>query len=213
MGPSIELCGGTHVKRTGDIGLLKIISEGAIAAGIRRIEAVCGEFALTYMNSQEQKLNELSGILKTPKPEISEKVTTLLKDKKSLEDELTETKKKLLLLDPNMKTSKFGDITLIEKFTDGVDAKDLRNFVEHMRQENTNSIIIAGSQLNGKTSLIIGVHKDLTSKFDASELTRTANELAGGKGGGGRKELAQAGGFDFNRIEEVSKYLKEVLSK
>ncbi len=213
MGPSIELCGGTHVKRTGDIGLLKIISEGAIAAGIRRVEAVCGEFALNYMNSQEQKLNALSGILKTPKAEISEKVTALLKDKKSLEDELTQAKKKLLLLDPNMKTSKFGEITLIEKFTNGVDAKDLRNFVEHMTQENANSIIAAGSQLNGKTSLIIGVHKDLTSKFDAAELTRTVNELAGGKGGGGRKELAQAGGFDFNKVEEISRYIKEVLSK
>lgn len=213
MGPSIELCGGTHVKRSGDIGLLKIISEGAIAAGIRRVEAVCGEFALNYMNSQEHKLNELSGILKTPKAEISEKVTALLKDKKLLEDELTQAKKKLLLLDPNMKTSKFGDITLIEKFTDGVDAKDLRNFVEHMTRENANSIIAAGSQLNSKTSLIIGVSKDLTSTFDAAELTRTANELAGGKGGGGRKELAQAGGFDFNKVEEISKYLKELLSK
>ncbi len=212
MGASTELCGGTHVKRSGDIGLLKITSEGAIAAGIRRIEAVCGNFALNYMNAQEQKLNELAGILKTPKSEVIEKISSLLKDKKSLEEELTETKKKLLLLDPNFKTSKIGKVTLIEKFINGVDVKDLRNFVDHMRQEMPNSMVIAGSCLNGKTSLIIGLHKDLVLDFDASTLIRQVNELAGGQGGGGRKELAQAGGFDFAKAKEIGDYLKKVLS-
>lgn len=211
MGSSIELCGGTHVKRTGDIGLIKITSEAAIAAGIRRIEAVCGEFACDYMNFQERKLNEVANILKTPKIEIVEKVSSLIKDKKSLEDELTEAKKKLLLLDPNMKISKFGNITLIEKFAKDIEVKDLRNFVDHMRQENANSVIVAASTIDGKTSLIIGVHKDLS--MDAALLTREANEMAGGQGGGGRKDLAQAGGFDFARVEEISEYIRRVLTK
>ena len=212
MGTSTELCGGTHVKRTGDIGLIKIISESAIAAGIRRIEAVCGKFACNYMNLQEQKLNELSGILKTPKAEIIEKVSSLIRDKKSLDDELTEAKKKLLLLDPNMKISKLAKVTLIEKFIEGVDVKDLRNFVEHMRQEKADSIIVAGSILNGKTSLIIGVHKNLVAEFDAAELTRKANEVASGQGGGGRRELAQAGGFDFSKVGEISEYIRGAVS-
>ncbi len=164
------------------------------------------------MNLQEQKLNELSGILKTPKAEIIEKVSSLIRDKKSLDDELTEAKKKLLLLDPNMKISKLAKVTLIEKFIEGVDVKDLRNFVEHMRQEKADSIIVAGSILNGKTSLIIGVHKNLVAEFDAAGLTRKANEVASGQGGGGRRELAQAGGFDFSKVGEISKYIRGAVS-
>ena len=212
MGPSTELCGGTHVKHTGEIGILKIISESAIAAGIRRIEAICGKFALNYINEQEQKLNELAHILKTPRTEIIDKVTIILKDKKTLEDELSEAKQQLLLLDSNLKTTHFGKVTLIEKFTDKVEVKDLRNFVDHMRQTDTNIIIVAGSKLEGKTSLIIGMDTNLTSDLDAAELIKKANELAGGQGGGGRKELAQAGGFDFSKIEIISQYINQVLT-
>jgi alanyl-tRNA synthetase len=211
MGPSTELCGGTHVKRTGDIGIIKIISESAIAAGVRRIEAVCGEFACKYLNAQDQKLSDLASILKTPKAEVIDKISSLIKDKKNLEDELSDAKKKLLLLDPNIKTSKIGEVTLIEKFAEGIDAKDLRNFVDYMRNSNDNSLIVAGSSLNGKTSLIIGIHQNLIDKYDAAELTRKANEIAGGQGGGGRKELAQAGGFDFAKIDAVSLFIKSSL--
>jgi alanyl-tRNA synthetase len=212
MGSSTELCGGTHVNYTGDIGLFKIISENAIASGIRRIEGVCGQFALNYSRKQEQNLNDIASILKTPKNELIEKLTQLLKDKKSLDEELSESKKKLLLLDPLLKTSQFGKITLIEKFIDNIEIKDLRNFVEHLRQANNNSIVVAGSIMGEKTSLIIGIHPSLLSEFDAAELTRHANELAGGTGGGGRREIAQAGGFDFNKIDIISKYLHDLLS-
>ena len=212
MGTSTELCGGTHVSRTGDIGLLKIISESAIAAGIRRIEAACGEFAISYMNEQEHNLNEIVSMLKVPKAVVIDKVSSLIKEKKSLEDELTEAKKKILLSDPNLKTTQIGKVALIEKFVEDVDVKDLRNFVEHMRQTKPNSVTVAGSKKDGKTSLIIAVHADLLQDFDASELTRKANEVAGGKGGGGRKELAQAGGFSFDKSDAISKYLHEVIT-
>jgi alanyl-tRNA synthetase len=191
--------------------MFKIISENAIAAGIRRIEAICSSFALDYMNNQEQRLNELANILKTPKNDIVEKVANLLKDKKYLEDELSEAKKKLLLVDPNIIESKFGEITLIEKFAENIEVKDLRNFVDHMRQTKDNSIIVAASKFEGKTSLIIGVHANLLNDFDASSITRQANELAGGQGGGGRKELAQAGGFDYAKLAEISKFMRELL--
>ena len=213
MGPSTELCGGTHVKRTGDIALLKIVSESAIAAGIRRIEAICGKFALDYMNNQEQCLNELAGMLKSPKANIIEKVSSLIKERKNLEDELTEAKKKLLLSDPDIISKKIGQITLIEKFAKDIDVKDLRNFVDHMRQSTPNSVIVAGSILDGKTSLIIGVNQALLEQVDAAELIRQANAVADGQGGGGRKELAQAGGFDFNKIEAIKIYIENALNK
>ena len=114
--------------------------------------------------------------------------------------------------DSNLKTTHFGKVTLIEKFTDKVEVKDLRNFVDHMRQTDTNIIIVAGSKLEGKTSLIIGMGTNLTSDLDAAELIKKANELAGGQGGGGRKELAQAGGFDFSKIEIISQYINQVLT-
>ena len=211
LGDSTELCGGTHAKRTGDIAVFKIVSESAIAAGIRRIEAVCGKFALDFLNHQEKTLNDLAIILKSPKVDIVDKVANLLKDKRSLEEELKEAKKKMLLSDPDIIAKKIGEISLIEKFAEGIDAKDLRNFADHMRQENKKGIIVAGSLFEGKTSLIIAVGAELLDKFDASDLTRKANQEAGGQGGGGRKELAQAGGFDFTRVKEISEFIHKAL--
>lgn len=213
MGTSTELCGGTHVKRTGDIALFKITSESAIASGVRRIEAICGSFALTYLNNQEQRLNEIALILKSPKNDVVDKVLVLLKDKKHLEEELNETKKKLLLSDPNIVEIKVGKITLIEKFVENIEVKDLRNFVDHMRHIREDSIIVAASKFEGKTSLIIAVHANLLANFDASLLARQANELAGGQGGGGRKELAQAGGFNYERISDISEFIRSSLQK
>ena len=211
MGPSTELCGGTHVRHTGDIGLFKILSESAIASGVRRIEAICGQYALDYVYNQEQQLAELGLMLKSPKAEIVDKIAALLKDKRAADAALTEAKKRLLLLDPDLKKSQFGKITLIEKFADDLEVVDLRNFVDHMRQNNKNSVIVAGSCFGGKTSLIIGVHADLLSILDAAKLVHNANSLAGGQGGGGRAELAQAGGFDFNKKAIISEYIvKEI---
>ncbi|MGB4191911.1 MAG: alanine--tRNA ligase [Rickettsiales bacterium] len=212
MGNSTELCGGTHVKATGDIAIFKITSEGAIASGIRRIEAVCGQHALNYIYEQEKKLNQISYLLKTPKAELIEKISTLLKDNKSTEDELVEAKKKLLVLDPNFKNSQYDKITLIEKFVDNIDVKDLRNFVEHLCKANKHTIVVAGSKYNNKTSLIVGISNDLP-EYDASTIVKMANELAGGQGGGGKRDIAQAGGFDFQKVEAISTYLESLLSK
>lgn len=211
MGSSTELCGGTHVSRTGDIAILKIVSESAIAAGIRRIEALCGKSALNYVNEQERKLNEISALLKTPKAELTDKISGLLKEKRTLEDQLTDAKKKLLLSDPEVKTIKIGNINLIEKFAEDIEVKDLRNFVEHMRKSNSNSIIVAGSKVNDKTSLIIAISDDLITKYDAAHLIREVNELAGGQGGGGKRELAQAGGFDFTKTKVIIDYISKSL--
>ncbi len=212
IGFSIELCGGTHVKRSGDIGAFKIVSESAIAAGIRRIEAVCGVFALNVFNANEQLLNDLISALKTNKNDVLEKLNNLIKQKKSIEDELANAKMRLLVADSDINSYIFGEVTLVEKFIENVDIKDLRNFVDHLRLHRQMTIIVAGTKLNDKTSLIIGITADLIDRFDASVLVRQVNELAGGQGGGGRKDLAQAGGFSFDKIKVIIRLIEEAIS-
>lgn len=211
MGPSTELCGGTHVFRTGDIGVIKIISESAIAAGVRRIEAICGSFALDYLNAQEKLLNIIAQELKSPKSMILDKISSLQKENKELQDNLSDLKKEMLINSPDIKTTNYGDIKLIEKFIEDVEVKDLRNFAESMRVNNKNAIIVAGSIYEGKTSLIIAVGDMLINRFDAASIIRQANSSADGQGGGGRKELAQAGGFNYQKRSEISKLLTELL--
>lgn len=211
LGTSIELCGGTHVTRAGDIGLIKILSESAISAGIRRIEAVCGQFAIDYFNTQENKLLELASALKSPKADLLEKVNNLLKTNKLLQEEITQARLKLLLNDPGIKKHQVNRITIIERFMENIEIQDLRNFVEHLRVNNPNAIIVAGSKTNDKSSLIIGVHNSISNIFDAAKLVKTSNELAGGQGGGGKSELAQAGGFDFEKQKEIISFISSVI--
>ena len=211
MGPSTELCGGTHVNRSGDIGLIKIVSENAIAAGIRRIEAICGSFALDYLNSQENLLNRLAQELKSPKSNLLDKVSSLLRERKELEDSLTNLRKEMLINSSDISIVNYGDIELVEKFAENIEVKDLRNFVEHMRSKHKNAIIVAGSSLEGKSSLIIAVGDDLVDRFDAASLIRQANACADGQGGGGRRELAQAGGFNYQKRKEISNLLNNLL--
>lgn len=212
MGPSTELCGGTHVSRTGDIGVIKIISESAIAAGVRRIEAICGSFALDYLNSQEKLLSIIAQELKSPKSMILDKISSLQKENKELQDNFIDLKKEMLINSPDIKTTNYGDIKLIEKFIEDIEVKDLRNFAESMRVNNKNAIIVAGSLCGGKTSLIIAVGDMLINRFDAASIIRQANSSADGQGGGGRKELAQAGGFNYQKRNEISKLLTDLLN-
>lgn len=211
MGPSTELCGGTHVNRSGDIGLIKIVSENAIAAGIRRIEAICGSFALDYLNGQENLLNHLAQELKSPKSNLLDKVSSLLRERKELEDSLTNLRKEMLINSSDISIVNYGDIELVEKFAENIEVKDLRNFAEHMRSKHKNAIIVAGSSLEGKSSLIIAVGDDLVDRFDAASLIRQANACADGQGGGGRRELAQAGGFNYQKRKEISNLLNNLL--
>lgn len=213
MGPSIELCGGTHVARTGDIGIIKIISESAIAAGVRRIEAISGSFALDYLNGQENLLNIIAQELKSPKTMILDKISSLQKENKELEENLSNLKKEILINSPDIKTTNYGDVKLIEKFIENIEVKDLRSFAEYMRINNKDAIIVAGSLHEGKTSLIIAVGDALTDRFDAANIIRQANSVAGGQGGGGRKELAQAGGFNYQKISEINNLIVNLIKR
>lgn len=211
MGSSIELCGGTHVNRTGDIGMIKIISESAISAGVRRIEALCGRFAIEYLNSQEDRLLELADILKTPKANLVEKVDNLLKSNKLLQDEISRARLKLMINDTEIKTHLIAGIKIIEKFVEDMDIQDVRSFVEHLKANNPNAIIVVGTKNNEKTSLLIGVGKTISEQFDAAKLVKSANEIALGQGGGGKPDLAQAGGFDFTKQKEIINYISSIV--
>jgi alanyl-tRNA synthetase len=196
---SVELCGGTHVARTGDIGLFKLVGESGVAAGIRRIDALTGAAALAYVTDEEGTLNELASQLRAPVTELPGRVATLLEDKRRLERELLEARKALASAPsggngPAVKT--IAGVQFAGRQVEGVAPRELKGLVDQIKQQIGSGIVaIAGSD-DGKASLVIGVTDDLLARFSAVDLVRIGAEALGGKGGGGRPDLAQAGGPD-----------------
>ncbi len=196
---SVELCGGTHVGRTGDIGLFKIISEGAVAAGIRRIEALTGEGALAYVNRQEQALRDATGALKIAPAELAERIAGLLDERKRLERELANARRALATSGGGSGAAGIKDvagISLVARQLEGVPAKDLRGMADSMKKELSSGVVAVVAVADGKAAVVVGVTDDLTDRLDAVSLVRAASEALGGRGGGGRADLAQAGGPD-----------------
>jgi alanyl-tRNA synthetase len=195
---STELCGGTHVQRTGDIGFFKITSESGVAAGIRRVEAVTGEGALAYTHEIEARLNEAAAALKSSTSEIGGKIQQLQEGSRSLEKELARAKAKLA-------TSRGGDLLseavevngarVLAATVEGADAKTLRDTLDQLKSKLKSAAIVLGSTDGGKVTLIAGVTADLTSKIKAGDLVNHVATQVGGKGGG-RADMAQAGGTD-----------------
>jgi len=195
---STELCGGTHVQRTGDIGSFKIVSEAGVAAGIRRVEAVTGEAALAYTHQLEARLSEAAQALKTPPAEVVAKIQQLLDGAKALEKELARLKGKLA-------SSQGGDLAaqaievngaqVLAATIDGADAKALRDTLDQLKGRFKSAAIVLGSTDGTKVTLIAGVTSDLTSKIKAGDLVNHVATQVGGKGGG-RADMAQAGGTD-----------------
>ena len=214
MGESVELCGGTHVKATGDIGLFKIVSENAIAAGIRRIEAVTGEEALNFVQSQEEVIGQIETILKTKEQELVAKIGNLVSEKRKLEREISELRMKSLLSGvtggDNDEIEHVGKYNFIPKIYEDVSPKDLRNMVDSIRSRNEDNVVVAVSNYEGKSSLIIALNSAIKN-LDAGKLVKLAVEAGGGSGGGGRPDVAQAGGFDFTRREEVIDKVRELI--
>jgi alanyl-tRNA synthetase len=196
---SVELCGGTHVGRTGDIGLFKIVSEGAVGSGVRRIEALTGEGALAHVNRQEQALRDAAGALKTAPAELADRIASLLDERKKLERELTEARRALATGGGGGGAAEVKDVagvSLIARQLDGVPAKELRGMADSMKKELGSGVVAVVAVADGKAAVVVGVTADLTDRLDAVALVRTASEALGGKGGGGRADLAQAGGPD-----------------
>jgi alanyl-tRNA synthetase len=204
---SIELCGGTHVRRTGDIGLMKIVAETAVASGVRRIEALTGQGARAYLSAQDEKVREAAELLKVGPDEIIPRLAAIIDERRKLERQLSDAKRDLALApradgDGAAAVRDLGPVKLIARTLQGVAPKDLRGLVdEAKRQLGSGVVAIIGVSEEGKAGLVVGVTDDLTGKYNAVELARIGAEVLGGKGGGGRPDLAQAGGADGSHAE------------
>lgn len=202
---STELCGGTHVSRTGDIGLLKITSEGGIASGVRRIEAITGQMAQDFTNDESNKLHAIASLLKSDKTSVVDKVSTALQHVKLLEKELNQLKQSMAGQKSKDVMSNVIDvqgIKLLVANMHGVEPKALRGMMDDLKNQLRSGVIALGVASDGKVNLIVGVTKDLVGRFKAGELVNHMATQVGGKGGG-RPDMAQAGGTEPENIDKA----------
>jgi len=211
---SIELCGGTHVSYTGNIGFFKIISDTSISAGIRRIEAVTGHAALKYTQKHFKNLQEISQILKTHPDNLTEKILELQNTLKEKNKEIKKMALKSLSESNNMlQETRFGEVTLYVNQMKGVSTKDLKAFIDTLKAKKKNSIIGLFSEVNEKVICIIGVSNSIVHKFNAVDIVKSIIPILGGSGGGGRPDLAQGGGNDKSKIDAAIKHLNNIVEK
>ena len=204
---SVELCGGTHVNATGDIGVFRIVSESAVSSGVRRIEALTGEAARNWLVDREEELKEVAGTLKTSPDEVAGRVAALVDERKSLEKELAEARRQLALgagasgagpADEEIAGTKFSGQVL-----DGLNPKELRGLLDDAKSRLGSGVAAAVAVNDGRATFAVAVTDDLTDRFDAVALVRAGVEALGGKGGGGRADMAQGGGPDGSKAEEA----------
>ena len=214
-GVSAELCGGTHVKRTGDIGLIKITFEGSVAAGVRRLEAVTGEAALDYITQAEDAIREASQLLKAPRAEVADKIRKLFEDARELERENERLKSREKagaasgLIDS---VKQVGGVSVLAAKVSG-DAKELREMADALRQKIGSGIVVLAAEQDSKALILAAVTRDLTERYSAGEIIKRLAPVIGGKGGG-KPDMAQAGGSEPGNIgkalEELYKTLQEM---
>jgi alanyl-tRNA synthetase len=224
---SVELCGGTHCRRTGDIALFKIVAESAVAAGIRRIEALTGEAALDYVRNEERLLAETAGALKVTAQELPERVVSLLAERRRLEQELSRLRQKAILADGGLQAQEasiagtvtvgqkqVAGIAFVDRRVEGVPAKDLRGMADTMQQQVGSGVVALISVAeDGKAALVVSVSDDLKEGVNAVELVRVGVAELGGKGGGGRPDFAQGGGPDGARAEAALAAIEQSLAR
>jgi alanyl-tRNA synthetase len=218
IGWSVELCGGTHVRRTGDIGLVSLIGESGVAAGVRRIEALTGKSARKTANKQLQVVKAAAAELKVPLEEVPGRIETLMDERKKLERDLSDAKKKLAMGGGGKAQGDAADVRqvngvkLLARAVSGIDLKDLRSLAdEGKRQVGSGVVAIVATAADGKAGIVVGVTDDLTKRFNAVDLVKKGAEVLGGKGGGGRPDMAQAGGPDGSKAEEALKAIEAAL--
>ncbi|WP_417672316.1 alanine--tRNA ligase [Roseibium sp.] len=203
---SVELCGGTHVRRTGDIGLVTLVNEGAVAAGVRRIEALTGQAAREYLDQQDKRVRELAGLLKVGAGDVTARVAQLVEDRKRLEKELADAKKKLAMggggEGGGAAVKDAGAFKLMARTVEGINPKDLKGMADDAKtQLGSGVVVLINVAEDGKAAIVTAVTKDLTEKVSAVDLVRLGSEALGGRGGGGRPDMAQAGGPDGAKAE------------
>jgi alanyl-tRNA synthetase len=210
---SMELCGGTHVLRTGDIGLLKVVHESAIAAGVRRIEAVTGKEALTYVQKAEEELKKAAGLFKANPLELADRTEKLIKHTRELEKEIETLKGKLAAKDSGDligQAKDIGGVKVLAVEVSIADAKTLRDFGDKLRDKMESGIILLGSKAGEKALLLCMVTKDLAGKYHAGNIIKELAPLVGGSGGG-RPDMAQAGGTQPENLSKVFPALEKIL--
>jgi len=213
---SLELCGGTHVNATGDIGLFKLVSEGAVSSGVRRVEALTGEAARAYLASRDEKLRETAAVLKATPDEVPARVAALVEDRRRLERELADAKKALALGGGGGAApagpEQVNGISFVGQVVEGLEAKGLRGAVDETKARIGSGVAVLVAVNDGRASIAVGVTDDLTSRFNAVDLLRKAVEVLGGQGGGGRPDMAQGGGPDGSKGDEAVAAVKAALA-
>ncbi|EJN07586.1 alanine--tRNA ligase [Bradyrhizobium sp. YR681] len=220
LGWSVELCGGTHVRRTGDIGLITLTGESAVASGVRRIEALTGNYARRHANETMALAKTAANELRTSLDDVPARITALMEERKKLERELSDARKKLAMgggaAASNGAASgvrEIGDVKLMARAVEGIEMKDLKSLADDGKKQIGSGVVaIVGVTEDGKAGVVVGVTADLTARFNAVNLVRVASEALGGKGGGGRPDMAQAGGPDGAKATEALAAIEKAMA-
>ena len=211
---SRELCGGTHVKETGDIGYFNIVSESAVSAGVRRLECLTGHGAEKFVQEMEDNLHTVSNLLKTSPNDLEKRVKQLLDEKKKLENDMFELKKRFAsnkAADNRDNFELINGIKFVGRAIPNVHPKELKAFIDEITPELGSGIVVLASNKDDKASIVVGVTKDLTEKYSAIDLVKKASQAVGGQGGGGRPDMAQAGGPNGEKIAEAIEAVKKAI--
>jgi len=213
---SVELCGGTHVRATGDIGLFRIVSESAVSSGVRRIEALTGEAARQWVVGREEALKSIAAVLKTAPEEVETRVTTLLEERKRLERDLADVKKQLALGGgggaPASADEEIAGVKFSGQVLQGMDPKALRGLLDEAKKRLGSGVAAIVAVNDGRATVAAGVTDDLIAKVSAVDLVRAAVAAVGGQGGGGRPDMAQGGGPDGEKADEALAAVRELLA-
>ncbi len=211
---SVELCGGTHARRTGDIGLFKVVSESAVAAGVRRIEGLSGAAAEAYCAETEAALRKSAALLKAPPAEVAARVAALIDERRKLERDLADARRRAATGGGGGggEVKDLGGVKFAPRLLDGTPAKELKSLADDLKARMGSGVTALISVNEGKASLVVGVTEDLTGRFSAVDLVRAGAAALGGKGGGGRPDMAQAGGPDGTKAEAALKAIEQTLA-
>ena len=211
---SRELCGGTHVKETGDIGYFNIVSESAVSAGVRRLECLTGHGAEQFVQEMEDKLHAVGNLLKTSPNDLEKRIKQLLDEKKKLENDMFELKKRFAsnkAADNRDNFEIINGIKFVGRAIPNVHPKELKAFIDEITPEIGSGIVVLASNKDDKASIVVGVTKDLTEKYSAIDLVKKASQAVGGQGGGGRPDMAQAGGPNGEKIADAIEAVKKAI--